>query len=157
MTPAATVGAVDTDEAIRSINESFDRLTVGARRAMRSAAAQLAPDLQPSAWPVFREVIRAGRIQASAIVSALGVDKSAVSRHIKELRQHGLVDAARDADDARVIWITPTPLALQRVETMSGEQQARLRSSLDAWSPQDLERFAVLLDRFSRPAAHPPD
>jgi DNA-binding MarR family transcriptional regulator len=145
------VGAVDTDEAIRSINESFDRLVIGARRTMRSATAQLAADLQPAAWPVFREVILGGRVQASAIVTALGVDKSAVSRHLKELRERGLVDSARDEHDARVIWITPTPLALRRVDAISAEQQSLLRSSLDTWSAEDLESFARLLDRFSQP------
>lgn len=157
MSRTATVGAVDTDDAIRSINESFDRLASGARRTVRRAAARLAGDLQPAAWPVFREVVRGERVQASAIVAALGMDKSAVSRHIRELREHGLVDAERDERDARIVWITPTPLALTKVAEVMADQQARLRATLASWSEPDLERFALLLERFSLPPEQPHD
>ena len=150
-TGAASVGAVETDAAIRSINDSFERLAMGARRTIRSAAATLAPDLQPAAWPVFREVIARGRVQASTIVTALGMDKSAVSRHVKELREHGLGDAERDEQDARVFWITPTPSALASSAEIVALQQQRLRARLEAWSPEDVERFAELLDRLSQP------
>jgi DNA-binding MarR family transcriptional regulator len=153
----ATVDDVDTDEAIGSINDSFERIANGARRSIRRAAAMLAPDLQPAAYPVFREVIRAGRIQASAVVTSLGMDKSAVSRHVKELRELGLVTAERDEHDARVFWIMPTPLALERAAAVVEDQQARLRRSVESWGADDLERFADLLDRFSQGATHPRD
>ena len=149
------MGGVDADEAVGSIGDSFDRLVSGARRTIRRSAARLAPDLQPAAWPVFREVVRSGRVQASAIVAALEMDKSAVSRHVKELREHDLVEVARDEHDARVIWITPTPLALTRMSEAMADQRSRLHAALVSWSPEDLERFAVLLERFSRPADRP--
>jgi DNA-binding MarR family transcriptional regulator len=149
----ATVGAVDTDEAIRSINESFERLVLGARRYARRAAGELAEDLPPAAWPVFREVLRCERVQAGTIVHALGMDKSAVSRHIKELREHGLLEAERDEHDARAWWLTVPPEARARMASIAAGQQERLRAQLASWEPEDLERFAVLLDRFSTPAA----
>ena len=145
--------AVDTDAAIGSINDSFERLVLGARRAVRRSAAALADDLQPAAWPVFREVARTGRVQVGAIVSTLGMDKGAVSRYLKELREHGLVEAERDEHDARNVWITPTPVGRERAAQLAVEQRERLRDALADWSPEDIERFAVLLDRFSAPAA----
>lgn len=148
---------MDTDEAIRSINESFERLVVSARHSVRSAAALLSADLQPAAWPVFREVVRTGRMQASTIVSTLGMDKSAVSRHVKELRERGLVEAERDAHDARVVWISPTPLAIRQSAAVFEDQQSRLRSALTGWSPEDLERFAVLLDRLAPEPGRSPE
>ena len=90
-------------------------------------------------------------MQASTIVTALGMDKSAVSRHVKELREHGLGDAERDEQDARVFWITPTPSALASSAEIVALQQQRLRARLEAWSPEDVERFAELLDRLSQP------
>ena len=149
MSVRATVAGVETDEAIRTISESFDRIATGARRSVRASATELAEGLQPAAWPVFREVVRAERIQASTIIATLGMDKSAVSRHLKELREHGLVDAERDDHDARVFWISPTPLALARLAVVVETQQARLREGLDTWEPEDVERFARLLARFS--------
>ncbi|WP_375387545.1 MarR family winged helix-turn-helix transcriptional regulator [uncultured Amnibacterium sp.] len=140
---------MDTDAAIRSVDESFERIAVGARRSIRRAAGELAADLPPSAWPVLREVLRAGRVQAGTIIGSLGMDKSAVSRHLKELREHGLVDAERDEHDGRSIWIRPTPLAIERSATILAGQQDRLRDLLEAWEPGDLERFADLLHRFA--------
>lgn len=141
---------MQTDEAIRTILESFDRIFIGVRRTVRLAAAALGPDVQPAAWPVFREVVRAERVQASTLVSTLGMDKSAVSRHLKELREHGLVDAERDADDARIAWLSPTPLAHERLDAITEGQRDRLRALLEPWPPEDVERFSELLARFSR-------
>lgn len=145
----ATVADMDADEAIRAISESFDRLATGARRTVRASATQLADGLQPAAWPVFREVVRAERIQASTIVGLLGMDKSAVSRHLKELRELGLVDTRRDDQDARVMWLTATPLARTRLAAVIETQQGRIREALGTWEPEDVERFARLLARFS--------
>ena len=153
MSPFATVSAVDTDQAIDSINDSFDRLVIGARRTIRRSAAALAADLQPAAWPVFREVVRAERVQVGAIVSTLEMDKGAVSRYLKDLREHGLVESARDEHDARIVWITATPVARERVAELAAAQRGRMHEALAGWSPDDIERFAELLDRFSRPAA----
>ncbi|RIX27775.1 MarR family transcriptional regulator [Amnibacterium setariae] len=153
MSSFATVSAVDTDQAIDSINDSFDRLVIGARRTIRRSAAALAADLQPAAWPVFREVVRAERVQVGAIVSALEMDKGAVSRYLKDLREHGLVESARDEHDARIVWITATADARDRVAALAAEQRVRMHQALAGWSEEDIERFAELLDRFSRPAA----
>jgi DNA-binding MarR family transcriptional regulator len=140
---------MEPDESTRAISDSFDRLATGARRTIRAAATQLDDDLQPAAWPVFREVVRAERIQASSIVGILGMDKSAVSRHLKELRECGLLEAERDEQDARVVWLTPTPSGATRYREVVATQQDRIRSALDGWEPDDVERFARLLTRFS--------
>jgi DNA-binding MarR family transcriptional regulator len=153
MNAAASVAEVDVDEAMRSVADSFERIALAARRSGRRAAADLGEDLPPAVWPVLREVLRADRIQASAIVTTLGMDKSAVSRLLKDLREHGLVDAERDEHDARAYWILPTPLARQRAAEILRVQQDRLRAQLAGWDEQDLERFAVLLDRLAGPPA----
>jgi DNA-binding MarR family transcriptional regulator len=137
------------DEAMRSLGDSFDRLVSAARRSIRVSAAAVAEDLQPAAWPVFREIVRSERIQATAIVAALGMDKSAVSRHVKELRELGLIDAIRDEVDARVLWISPTDAGRARIGTVFATQQQRLREQLETWPADDVERFAELLARFS--------
>ncbi|TDS77149.1 MarR family transcriptional regulator [Amnibacterium kyonggiense] len=143
------MSAVETDDAIRTIIESFDRIFVGVRRTVRIAAAALGPDVQPAAWPVFREVVRAERVQATTLVATLGMDKSAVSRHLKELREAGLVDAERDPTDARIAWLSPTPLAHERLDAITEAQRERLRVLFASWPADDVERFSALLARFS--------
>jgi DNA-binding MarR family transcriptional regulator len=144
-----------TDDAIRSISESFDGIAIGVRRSARTAAAELAAELQPAAWPVFREVVRSECVQASTIVGTLGMDKSAVSRHLKELREHGLVAAERDEHDARTVWLTPTSTGLTRFAHILDLQQARLQELLAGWPDDDVARFAGLLGRFAGAASAP--
>ncbi len=151
----ASVSTMATEEAIRSIGDSFDGIAIGVRRSVRIAAAELGTDIQPAAWAVFREVVRTGRVQANTIVGQLGMDKSAVSRHLKELRERGLVDAQRDEDDARAVWISPTPAALERFAHIVRLQQGRLGGALADWPAEDVERFARLLERFSHAVSSP--
>lgn len=151
MPAPATVGAVATDDAIRSINESFERIAVAARRAGRSAAQQFDAELQPATWAVLREVLRVGRVQPHALAETMSMDRSAISRHLKDLRERGLVQAERDEQDARATWVSLTPEAAARAEAVIGTRRRGLHERLDAWDPDDLERFAELLERFADP------
>ena len=47
------------------------------------------------------------------------------------------------------VTLGPTRLALDQVAAVLADQQAGLRTSIAAWDGEDLERFAVLLDRFA--------
>ena len=151
MTAPATVGAVATDDAIRSINESFERIAVAARRAGRSAAQQFDADLQPATWAVLREVLRAGRVQPHVLADTMSMDRSAVSRHLKDLRERGLVQTERDEQDARGTWVSLTTEATARAEAVVGERRRSLHDRLAAWDPDELDRFAGLLERFADP------
>jgi DNA-binding MarR family transcriptional regulator len=142
-------GSVSTDDAVRSVNDSLERLATAARHASRRAASRFEVDLQPAAWSVFREVLRGGRVQPNTVAADLGMDKSAVSRHLKELRTRGMVSADRDERDARVVWISATPRAVVQAAAANEEWNARLRGLLGRWNPEEAEAFAVLLARFS--------
>ena len=162
MTPAGgtgfgTLGGVDEDHAARadpaeivdSIEQSFSQLFGLVKAAMREAAATLGPDVQPAAWVVLRWVLRNAPTQAAAIAAATGMDKSAVSRQLKDLRERGLVNAEQSATDARAMLISPTPEALRRVGLVRDEWSRRFRDILGTWSEDELSTFAVLLERFA--------
>lgn len=149
MTAMPTVRTVDTTEAIRSINTSFERLARSGRQAARAAAARFDTELQPASWSVFREVLRAGPVQANALAADLGMDKSAVSRHLKELKGRGMISARRDERDARVVWLSATPEAAERATAANEEWSSRLHELFATWDPHEVESFAALLARFS--------
>src|SRR3954465_15911240 len=87
--------------------------------------------------------------QASAIATSIGMDKSAVSRPIKDLRQHGLVTVEHSASDARAVLIAPTPEAVERVGLVVDSWRGRFRDILGTWDDEELEAFALLLERFA--------
>lgn len=140
-----------TDEAIRSIEGSFERIASAARRSGRTIAQRFDADLQPAAWALLRELLRGGPQQPHVLAATLSMDRSAISRLLKDLRERGLVQGERDEQDGRAMWISVTPAAAERAEAVLTERRARLHERLSMWDEGDLDRFALLLDRFADP------
>lgn len=95
--------------------------------------------------PVRREVIEMlgrGPRPAGVLAEASGVSPSTMSRHLKVLLDAGLVEAGRDADDARV-----------RVFSLRPERMGTLRDWLDdleaAWTGR-LQSFKAHVERGRR-------
>lgn len=154
---AGTVGGVDEDRAapptqdeiIESIEQSFARLFTVVKASLREAAAVLGPDVQPAAWTVLRYVVRAAPTQPGPIAVATGMDKSAVSRQLRELRERGLITVEPSTSDARAMLVRPTEDGSRRVASVRDEWSRRFRELLGTWSEDELTTFAVLLDRFT--------
>jgi DNA-binding MarR family transcriptional regulator len=77
------------------------------------------------------------------------VDKSVISRQLKDLRERGLVETTPSAEDARVSLVTPTKLAVEKAGAIAEQAKNRYTDFLDTWSSEDLAEFARLLERFS--------
>ena len=107
-------------------------------------AAQLDQTLAALADPVRRatvELLAAGPRRAGDLAVALRTTAPTMSKHLKVLRQHGLVDQTHPEFDARV-----------RVYALRSAPMLELRDWLDAaergWS-QQLSAFAAHLERSS--------
>ena len=79
-----------------------------------SAAPKLDDTLQALADPTRRrvvELLRGGPRRAGELADAARMSAPAMSRHLRVLRTRGLVDEARDEDDARarVYQLRPGP------------------------------------------------
>jgi DNA-binding MarR family transcriptional regulator len=146
---AAVDGGTEQSDIVDSIEQSFSRLFVLVKGNLRDAAASLGPDLQPAAWGVLRHVMRNAPTQAGAIATATGMDKSAVSRQLKELRERGLVTMVQGADDARAVLVSPSDEGLRRVGEVVAGWNAQLRESFEGWSEEELATFERLLARFT--------
>ncbi|MCH9687077.1 MAG: metalloregulator ArsR/SmtB family transcription factor [Deltaproteobacteria bacterium] len=103
-----------------------------------SAAVDLDTTLAALAEPTRRgvvELLREGPRRAGDLATALQMSPPAMSRHLRVLRRHGLVDEDRDTDDARA-----------RVYRLRREPFTALRGWLDevesAWTEQ-LDAFAT--------------
>lgn len=156
---AASLAEVDAeqrgeDDVVDSIEQSFLRLSAVVRANLREAANGLGPDVQPAAWTVLRAVMRLAPTQAGAIAAATGMDKSAVSRQLKELRERGLVAIEQSPEDARAVVVTPTEDARMRVRVITDVWRGRFRDIFGSWTDEELQTFSVLLDRFA--ASMPP-
>jgi DNA-binding MarR family transcriptional regulator len=153
---AGSLGGVSKDpaaqaqpvEVVQSIEQSFSQLFVRVKGSLREAAAMLGPDIQPAAWTVLRWVSRNAPAQAGAIAAGTGMDKSAVSRQLKDLRERGLVSIEHDPADARVVRVTPTAEAIRRMDAVTDMWSRHFREILGGWTEEELQTFALLLERF---------
>jgi len=126
---------------------------------MLSVASTIHPDLRPAGWSVLRPVIfahREGRrvLTVSEIVAQTQMDKSVVSRQLRDLREWGLVTLARSEGDARVFEVTATPEALARFSAMKRASRAQYRAVFGEWDKADVEKLTELLGRLAESALH---
>lgn len=144
---------VETEPTVLwEIEASIAQLFRSARKALREYSAELHQDLQPTGFSILRIIDQNGPIQAGAIAAISDLDKSAVSRQVKVLRDLGLVDTTPDPLDGRSSFLVISPYAVERMNYVRTLVQRDYRRRFESWTAPELRRFASDLDRFNDPA-----
>ena len=115
----------------------------------RRAAARIDPSLPPFGLKLLRLLVRSGPSHASACAEFLDVDRSFVSRQVKQLEELGLVEVRVDESDGRARLLAVTPLAVERMSRVDDTSASATRRELDTWEGDDLRRFAGYLARLT--------
>lgn len=139
-----TVSAVP-DETIAQVEEQLGVLFGRARATWKDAAAQIHPELQPVGYKILLSIVRHGEANAYLLAQQLDTDKSVVSRQVRVLEETGLVTSRADERDGRARVLTPTPLAVDRVQAVRSAQQERLRTLLRSRPIDEVRVFASTL------------
>jgi DNA-binding MarR family transcriptional regulator len=141
---------------IPEIIAEFGQVFAFARARWARFAEQVHPELRGPDMLMLQMISRKGPITATELGQLLFMDKALVSRQTSKLRQLGLVDAASDEADRRVVLLT----ASDRAKGMLGELHDQLSEAyeqrLAGWSAEDLATLRSLLHRFNA-AAHAPE
>ncbi|GAA1413403.1 hypothetical protein AUR04nite_31300 [Glutamicibacter uratoxydans] len=133
------------------IQTAFARLGPLMKVRMADSAALFHPQLRSAGFTVLRmALIHQARtpdrvLAVSDIVAETQMDKSVVSRQLRDLKSWGLIELTRSTEDARVFQVLPTELAQQRYRQLKRNSYAEYRSLLDAWDPQDVAQLGTLL------------
>jgi len=146
---AVTDPTMSEQELMLGIEAGIVQLFRSGRSALRDYAKGFHPDLQPTGFNILRMIFTCAPAQASTIIQQMGLDKSAVSRQIKVLRDLGLVDTQPDPHDGRSSFLVPTPLAEERMEILRQRVKNDYRDRLGEWTSDDLATFSALLARFN--------
>ncbi|MGR0219855.1 MarR family winged helix-turn-helix transcriptional regulator [Agromyces sp. ZXT2-6] len=147
--PAASATRTAGDDEIAAVEEQLRSLFVRVRAVWKEAAAAVHPELQPVGYKILSAVVRRGPMHAGAIAETLEIDKSVVSRQLKQLEGLGLATSLPDPNDGRVRIIEPTPVAIERVGRRSSRMQQQLYAQLRTWPAADVGELARLLARLS--------
>ncbi|CAN5308126.1 hypothetical protein BH09ACT6_BH09ACT6_22450 [soil metagenome] len=140
---------VPEQTVLLDIESGIAELFRNARHVARDYAALAHPDLQPTGFHVLRLVAHLGPVQAGTLVLATGLDKSAVSRQLRTLRDLGFIETQPDPDDGRSSYVVITPLGERRIRAVQRQVRRDYEVRLADWTPAELASFARLLTRFN--------
>lgn len=143
--PDVEPDSIDIDQAVSRVEHELGSLFARIRVSWREAAATVHPDLQPLGYQVLSSIVSGKATSAGAIIDRLQTDKSAVSRHVRQLEQLGLVESVPDPGDRRARVLVATDLAMEKVALARSRYEARLAERLRGWSAADLDHFSDLL------------
>ena len=140
----------ELDRAVTRVEQELGRLFARIRVSWREAAATVHPDLQPLGYQVLTSIATGKATSAGAIIERLQTDKSAVSRHVRQLEELGLVESVPDPEDRRARVLVATDLAQERVAVARAQYEGRIGARLRTWSAADLDHFVELLGALGR-------
>lgn len=137
-------------EAVRALEAEFGELFTRVRRLYLDAAERVQPGLSPGAYRALIVIANRGPLTASGLVDRMLADKSQVSRLVRELREHGLIERSPDPHDGRSSLLSATTLGRERLATARDHDGERLTRVLDEWQLDDIRVLTSLLRTFSR-------
>ncbi|MCU1437024.1 MAG: MarR family transcriptional regulator [Naasia sp.] len=141
----------EREEAVAELSAQVGALLAAARSLSKAAAEEFSADLQPAAYQLIRWLSVAGPTHPAAIADGIGMDRSAVSRLLKELRELSLIEMAPDPEDGRSRIVTLTAGTAEKLREVRAHNRGELMRRIRTWSTDDLRQLTGLLARLNRP------
>jgi DNA-binding MarR family transcriptional regulator len=117
-------------------------------RRMRQKMADDTLDF--SLVPILKVLAGCGPLRLSSLAANLELDASTVSRHVKQLEEHGYLGRTIDPDDGRASRIALTDAGRVALDQHIARRKALIAAALDDWSDSDRESLRTILDRLNR-------
>lgn len=147
--PSTTTGTTGADprreQAARAIEAELSELVSRIRLYLRRTAESVSPGLTPANYKVLSIIARRGPITLSRLTEHFGVDKSLLSRAVRELESLEFIARTPDPDDRRSQLLTATAFGQSRLDAARRSEENRLVGALSGWDVTDVERLAALL------------
>ena len=139
----------DRDEYVLEVERGISELYGRVNERIRSHAKTFNPDLQPVGFGILRYIRLRESIRAADISTALGMDKSSVSRQVTALREMGLVETRPDPEDGRATLLVLSEASRDALAGIRHETAAEYQRALSTWTDDDVRAFAHLLAKFT--------
>ena len=137
---------------VERVGRGLQALLAGARVVTAAAAADFAGDtLQPATFHIARWLDAHGPGRSNDVALGVGMDKSAVSRLLKELETQRLVQRGADDDDKRAKVVSLTATGRKRLQRALAGKGRALDERLANFGDHELDALAVLLERLNTP------
>ncbi|MFL0375988.1 MarR family transcriptional regulator [Paenibacillus amylolyticus] len=113
------------------------------------SAERFDTNLQPAAFQLVRWLYSYGPTSAAALAEANAMDRSSVSRLIKQLEKSGYVSKEQDPKDRRGVLLSLTELGQQSTVAALEEKESAFYDRISRWDDKELERFTAMLRQFN--------
>jgi DNA-binding MarR family transcriptional regulator len=148
--PRAVTGtaSVPTDELTLELNSNF---FAAVRATSKSSEAFMSAfDLTPARVAVISVLHRQPdkRLTVGEIAVGLHVSSTNISRRLDGLEKAGWVQRDRNPDDGRSIYISLTPVGIERAEAILPRIYRRLNEVWSCFNDDEKEQLTGLMSRF---------
>lgn len=113
------------------------------------SAERFDANLQPAAFHLVRWLYSYGPTSAAALAEANAMDRSSVSRLIKQLEKSGYVSKEQDPKDRRGVLLSLTELGQQSTVGALKEKESAFYDRISRWDDKELELFTAMLRQFN--------
>ncbi|WP_419886236.1 MarR family winged helix-turn-helix transcriptional regulator [Paenibacillus sp. B-A-8] len=132
-----------------SLGEQMNALISAAHALNVRTTASFDSSIQPAAFHIVRWLYSYGPTSASALAEATAMDRSSVSRLLKQLENLGYVTREDSPKDRRAILLTLTDLGRQKTYHALQDKEFVFYERIAQWDNQQLETFTQMLKEFN--------
>jgi len=146
-----SAGPRDNAAAIAEVEEQMSVLFGFIQANVRAAALAVDPALQPFGLKVLRILVKMGPLHSSVLADRMFVDRSIISRQVKQLQELGLAETRPDPEDGRARYVAATDEAIARLTATRESDKLVIFTHMNSWPEEDLLTFAGYLKRLTTP------
>jgi DNA-binding MarR family transcriptional regulator len=128
-------GSAAPTAAIEALEQQLSRLFATAKTLVRDRAVAVHPELSPGSYTVLAALVRSGPKHGRSLAAPLYMDKSVISRIVRQLTDLGLAERRPDPGDGRAFYIAATPVAVRQVDAIRDDYRRSLYRFLGAGTP----------------------
>lgn len=131
------------------LGEQLNALISAAHALNVRAAAKFDSSLQPAAFHIVRWLYSYGPTNAATLAESTAMDRSSVSRLVKQLQSLGYVSREASPNDGRGIVLSLTEYGQQKISDALKEKESVFFERISDWKDAELHDFIQMLRHFN--------
>ncbi|GMX64658.1 MarR family winged helix-turn-helix transcriptional regulator [Paenibacillus elgii] len=131
------------------LGEQLNALISASHALNVRAAAKFDSSLQPAAFHIVRWLYSYGPTNAATLADSTAMDRSSVSRLVKQLQSLGYVNREASPKDGRGIVLSLTEYGQQKIIDALKEKESIFYERLSDWKDAELHDFIQMLRQFN--------
>jgi DNA-binding MarR family transcriptional regulator len=122
---------------------------INLKRALHQIGDTADGAVEPGVFQVLHHLASVGASRPGQIASALGLDASTVSRHVRTLTRRGLIASVRDRTDGRASVLTLTDAGIAFLSRNVRLRREAMARGTAGFTPNERDELIRLLQKFT--------